>query len=68
MIVALHRSDSAEEAVSLTKWYGSYLLWSEVDEADRESWRERVMVRHLRGRKMPAPNLASDSIGSEPDD
>ena len=40
------------------RWFGAYLLWHEVNEghvdgAAKESWRQRIVVRHLRGRKQP---------------
>ena len=60
MIVDLHRRNLDAEAVSLVKWFGSYLLWSEVDPSERDGWRRQVVVRHLRGRKMPAPSLGLD--------
>ena len=68
MIVALHRSQLDEEVIALARWFGSYLLWSEVDSADRESWRQRVIVRHLRGRNMPAPALLSEHYVDDYDD
>lgn len=55
ILVQLSQQNMTDVVQRLVAWYGCYLLWTSVDEGDHEGWRERVLVRHLRGRKIQPP-------------
>jgi hypothetical protein len=64
MIVELHRRNATAAVTSLIRWYGAYLLWTPVAPGDdKDSWRRRVVVRHLGGRKSPPPSRNAETEG-----